>query len=75
QTHLYINNAFVQLCKLAYELIHLKTLLLPVWHDILWDQHMLVMNMPCDVSTCWNSTYNMLQYAFIHQDAINIVTQ
>lgn len=36
---------------------------------------MSVMNMPHDISTHWNSTYNMLWYTLAHQDAINIVTQ
>ncbi|KIK32214.1 hypothetical protein CY34DRAFT_102008, partial [Suillus luteus UH-Slu-Lm8-n1] len=61
--------------KLAYKLIHSTTLLLPVWHNILQDQCMSVTNMPRDVSTRWNLTYDMLWYTLAHQDAINIVTQ
>ena len=30
--------------------------------------------MPRDVSTCWNSTYNMLKFAYAYRDAINQMT-
>ncbi|KAG2740586.1 hypothetical protein P692DRAFT_20880786 [Suillus brevipes Sb2] len=56
--------------KLAYKLIHSTTLLLPAWHKILLDQSMSPTNMPRDVSTRWNSTYNMLEYAVLHRKAI-----
>lgn len=29
----------------------------------------------CDVSTHWNSTFDMLQYAFNHQKAVDTITQ
>jgi hypothetical protein len=32
-------------------------------------------NMPRDVSTRWNSTFDMLDYALVHREAIDTVTQ
>jgi len=31
--------------------------------------------MPRDVSTHWNSTFDMLDYALVHREAIDTVTQ
>jgi hypothetical protein len=31
--------------------------------------------MPRDVSTRWNSTFDMLDYALVHREAIDAVTQ
>ena len=36
---------------------------------------MSVTNMPRDVSTRWNSTFDMLSYALVHREAIDAVTQ
>ena len=30
--------------------------------------------MPCDVSTCWNSTYDMLEFATEYHVALNTMT-
>ncbi|KAG2094204.1 uncharacterized protein F5147DRAFT_585136, partial [Suillus discolor] len=70
-----IKFVLLKLRKLTYKLIHSTTLLLPAWHRILRDQQMSVTNMPRDVSTCWNLTYDMLAYALAHRKAINAVTQ
>jgi len=34
-----------------------------------------VTNLPCDVATCWNSTYDMLDYVLSHQQAVDTMTQ
>jgi hypothetical protein len=36
---------------------------------------MTATNMPRDVSTRWNSTFDMLDYALVHREAIDAVTQ
>ncbi|KIK31663.1 hypothetical protein CY34DRAFT_27310 [Suillus luteus UH-Slu-Lm8-n1] len=64
-----------ELHKLAYKLIHLTTVLLPTWHKALHASGQSITNMPWDVATQWNLTFNMLKYALDHQDAIDIVTQ
>jgi hypothetical protein len=40
--------------------------LLPAWHKILLNLQMTPMNMPQDICTCWNSTFDMLDYAVVH---------
>ncbi|KAG1887418.1 uncharacterized protein F5891DRAFT_967254, partial [Suillus fuscotomentosus] len=61
--------------RLAYKVIHSTTIVLPVWHKILEDLQVPITLMPCNVSTCWNSTFDMLDYAIEHQEAVDIVTQ
>ncbi|KAG1839908.1 hypothetical protein DFJ58DRAFT_644076, partial [Suillus subalutaceus] len=63
------------LCKLSYKLINSTTIFLPAWHKILLDLQMTPMNMPRDVCTCWNSTFDMLDNAVVHWEAIDTVTQ
>ena len=45
-------------------------LLLPAWRTLLEDMKMSVRNMPCDVSTRWNSTFGMLDFALLYQKPI-----
>jgi hypothetical protein len=33
------------------------------------------MNMPRDVATRWNSTFDVLQYTLKHKEAVEIITQ
>ncbi|KAG0701873.1 hypothetical protein DFH29DRAFT_760631, partial [Suillus ampliporus] len=70
-----VKLVLLKLRKPAYKLIHSTTLLLPAWHKILIDLHMSVTNMPRDVSTRWNLTFDMLEYALVHREAIDTVTQ
>ena len=56
-------------------MIHLTTLILLVWHEILKDLRMKVSCMPRDVVTRWNSLFNLLEYALKHWKAIDLVTQ
>ncbi|KAG2341486.1 hypothetical protein BDR05DRAFT_845595, partial [Suillus weaverae] len=69
-----IKLVLVKLRKLSYKLINSTTILLPAWHTILLELQMLKMNMPRDVATCWNSTFDMLEYAIEHRKAIDAVT-
>ena len=60
------------------------TILLPKWYKILGvlaaaataaDKKPLSIHiMPCDVSTCWNSTYDMLKFAYSYWEAIDRIT-
>ena len=55
-------RVFVKLCKLSFKLIHLTTHLLPVWKESLVELDLPIQIMPHDVSTCWNSTYDMVRF-------------
>jgi hypothetical protein len=52
-----------QLRKLAFKIIHSTTKLLPAWRDYLKELKLADRLMPRDVSTRWNSTFDMLNFA------------
>jgi hypothetical protein len=49
-------------------------LLLPEWEKIVLKQNLKMRIMPRDVSTHWNSTFNMLAFAVKYKDAICTIT-
>jgi len=56
-----------------------STILLLEWNKVLkqlaeGDKVLSVCIMPQNVSICWNSTYNMLKFAYTYRDAINQIT-
>ncbi|KAF9442425.1 hypothetical protein P691DRAFT_681523, partial [Macrolepiota fuliginosa MF-IS2] len=65
--------------KLAYTIKILPTIILPKWNSILKElatntpskKKLAIHIMPQGVSTCWNSTYNMLKFAFAYCEAID----
>ena len=77
---------YIQLRKLAYAMKRLTTVLLPRWKEILEEiaaaetanpsnkKPLLVWIMPRDVSTRWNSTYEMLKFAYSYREAIDKIT-
>ncbi|KAG2747575.1 hypothetical protein P692DRAFT_201716457 [Suillus brevipes Sb2] len=65
----------MQLRKLSNKVIHSTMKLLPAWHNILEEQHLPVINIPQDVATRWNLTFDMLEYVSIHQAAVDAMTQ
>lgn len=56
-------------------MINSTTILLPAWHDALASLKLPQRNMPRDVQTRWNSTYDMLRFALKYKKAVNIMTQ
>ncbi|KAJ8585006.1 hypothetical protein M405DRAFT_685010, partial [Rhizopogon salebrosus TDB-379] len=70
-----VKLALVKLRKLAYKIIHSTTIVLPAWHSILQDLSQAKTLMPRDVATRWNSTFDMLNYALEHREAVDAVTQ
>lgn len=64
----------MKLQKFSFKLKNSTTFLLPEWNDLLsaygLDSHM----MPWDVSTRWNSTYDMLEFAVQYCIAIDSIT-
>ncbi|KAG0692352.1 hypothetical protein DFH29DRAFT_791511, partial [Suillus ampliporus] len=61
--------------KLTYKIIHLTTIILPAWHNIMEDLKFIVTLIPHDVLTCCNSTLDMLKYALKHWKAVDTVIQ
>ena len=63
-----------KLQKMAFSLKNSMTLLLPQWSKTLTAHHLPYCMMPRDVSTQWNSTFNILNFAFEYCPAIDTMT-
>ena len=50
------------------------TIILPTWFLILDDLLLLPLMMPHNVRTRWNSTFDMLNFAVEHCDALDTIT-
>lgn len=68
------NQSSWQLRKLAYKIIHSTTIILPAWKTILNDLELPIRIIPRDVSTRWNSTFDMLDFALEYRKAIDAIT-
>ena len=64
----------MKLQKIAFALKNLTTILLPEWFRMLSTHHLAPCMMPRDVPTCWNSTYDMLEFAIQYCVAIDAMT-
>ena len=53
---------------------NLTTIILPQWFLILNDLKLAKHMIRCDVATCWNLTFDMLDFAIEHITAINTIT-
>jgi hypothetical protein len=56
-------------------MINSTTILLPAWYDALASLKLPQRNMPRDIQTRWNSTYDMLRFALKYKDAVKVMTQ
>jgi len=63
-----------KLRKIAFRVINLSTIVLPAWQKLLKELRIPDRIMPCDVTTRWNSTYDMLKFALEYCKAIDILT-
>ena len=70
----YLILIFVQLCTLTNAIKNSSTILLPQWNATLEVLGLNVHIMPCDVSTCWNSTFDMLDFAINYCTALDAMT-
>ena len=64
----------VQLHALTNAIKNSSTIIVPYWLVKLEELGLCVRMMPWDVSTCWNSTFNMLKFAIDYHAAIDAVT-
>jgi hypothetical protein len=51
-----------------------STIALPRWYEVLESLALEPRMMPRDVSTRWNSTYDMIEFAVFYRAALNIMT-
>ncbi|KAF8690374.1 hypothetical protein AX14_002970 [Amanita brunnescens Koide BX004] len=63
-----------KLRKLSFKLIHSMTILGPVWKRCLADLKMDYRIMPPNVTTCWNSTYDMLDFTVKYRNVLDKMT-
>lgn len=56
---------------MAYAILHSTTIILPAWFGLLEDLGLKPCMMPRDVSTRWNSTFDMLEFALEYRAAID----
>ncbi|KAF8230287.1 hypothetical protein L208DRAFT_1282528, partial [Tricholoma matsutake] len=63
-----------QLRKVVFAIKNSTTIILPQWFTILQDLKLTECMMPRNISTQWNSTFDMLDFAIEHITAINAIT-
>jgi hypothetical protein len=63
-----------QLHKLTYTIKNSSTLTLLEWFRILDDLSLDACMILRDVRTCWNTTYDMLDFSYNYKEAINQIT-
>jgi len=63
----------IQLCWVAYTIKNSLTLILPQWWEILKDFDLKMKMMPQEVTTRWNSSFDMLDFALEYRCAIDAI--
>ncbi len=63
-----------QLRKLSFKIIHSSTILLPRWKAILEEGGLKQKILPRDVSTQWNSTFDMITAFLKYKLAVRKIT-
>ena len=69
-----VQYIYIQLRALANTIKNSSTILLPQWNTKLEELGLSIRMMPHDVSTQWNSTFNMLNFAIDYCMAIDSMT-
>ncbi|KIK25258.1 hypothetical protein PISMIDRAFT_96993, partial [Pisolithus microcarpus 441] len=63
-----------KICKLAFKIIYSTMILLPAWHATCKETGKKVKQILCDVLTCWNSTFNMINFILEYQEPVDAIT-
>ncbi|KAF8161867.1 hypothetical protein BJ912DRAFT_865291 [Pholiota molesta] len=69
-----VRLVLIKLRKFAFTVIHSSTKLLPEWEELVATLDLADRIMPRDVTTRWNSTYDMLVFAYEYRKAIDTLT-
>lgn len=64
----------LQIRKLAFAIKNSSTIILPQWFRVLEELALDERVMPRDVQTRWNTTYDMVDFAYTYKDAIMNIT-
>ena len=64
----------LQVRKLAYKIVHSSTILLPAWKMCLVELNLLLRIMSRDVTTRWNSTYDLLHFVVMYRSTVEQFT-
>ena len=67
-------TTLLQLRGLSLAIKNSSTIVLPKWYEVLDNLALKQRMMPRDVSTRWNSTYDMLQFAIEYRAALDTMT-
>ncbi|KAK2461380.1 hypothetical protein APHAL10511_006604 [Amanita phalloides] len=70
-----VQLVLAKLCKIAHKTVNSTTILLPAWKAPLGELKLDIHLIPCNVTTRWNSTFDMLDMAIRYQLAIDLITQ
>ena len=65
---------FQQLQGASLAIKNSSTIVLAKWYEVLETLSLKPCMMPQDVSTCWNSMYNMVEFAIEYRDSLDIMT-
>ena len=63
-----------QLRRLSFAIVQSTTIALPAWHRHCEAHKIKPHVLPCDVVTCWNSTFDMLNFAVQYWAVIDAMT-
>ena len=67
-------SIFCQIRAIANTIKNSSTIVLPQWNSMLNELCLPPRIMPRDVSTRWNSTFDMLDFAILYREAIDAMT-
>ncbi|KIM64703.1 hypothetical protein SCLCIDRAFT_114537 [Scleroderma citrinum Foug A] len=69
-----VRIALAKIRKLAFKIIHSTTIVLLAWDATCAEMGFKQKRIPRDVSTHWNSAFNMLDVGISYQDVVEVVT-